>query len=94
MGWDLQLSRDPALPRALYLMNLVYQETLEQRGSLRHTFGFVTSRGLGRWSAENEKRVGGGVRIHPKNARMSGRHGVQYVAQCVAYVALTLVVRQ
>ena len=36
--------------------------------------------------------VGGGVRIHPTNARMSGRHGVQYVAQCVACAALTLVV--
>ena len=35
-----------------------------------------------------------GVRIHPENARMSGRHGVQYVAQCVACAALTLVVRQ
>ena len=35
-----------------------------------------------------EKRVGGGVRIHPENARMSGRHGVQYVAQCVACAAL------
>ena len=23
--------------------------------------------------------VGGGVRIHPENARMSGRHGVQHV---------------
>jgi len=22
--------------------------------------------------------------LHPENARMSGRHGVQYVAQCVA----------
>ena len=32
--------------------------------------------------------VGGGVRIHPENARMSGRHGVQYVAQCVACAAL------
>ena len=39
-------------------------------------------------------QVGGGVRFHPKNARMSGRHGVQYVAQCVACAALTLVVRQ
>ena len=29
--------------------------------------------------------VGGGVRIHPENARMSGRHGVQYVARCVAW---------
>ena len=38
--------------------------------------------------------VGGGVRIHPENARMSGRHGVQYVAQCVACAALTLVVWQ
>jgi len=38
--------------------------------------------------------VGGGVRIHPENARMSGRHGVQYVAQCVACAALTLVVCQ
>ena len=36
----------------------------------------------------------GGVRIHPENARMSGRHGVQYVAQCVACAALTLVVWQ
>jgi len=38
--------------------------------------------------------VGGGVRIHPENARMSGRHGVQYVAECVACAALTLVVWQ
>jgi len=38
--------------------------------------------------------VGGGVRIHRENARMSGRHGVQYVAQCVACAALTLVVWQ
>ena len=36
--------------------------------------------------------VGGEVRIHQENARMSGRHGVQYVAQCVACAALTLVV--
>ncbi len=43
---------------------------------------------------EKEKRVGGGVRIHPENARMSGRHGVQYVAQCVACAALSLVVWQ
>jgi len=34
------------------------------------------------------------VRIHPVNARMSGRHGVQYVAHCVACAALTLVVWQ
>ena len=38
--------------------------------------------------------LGGGVRIHPGNARLSGRHGVQYVAQCVACAALTLVVWQ
>ena len=38
--------------------------------------------------------VGGGVRIHPGNARKSGRHGVQCVAQCVACAALTLVVWQ
>ena len=38
--------------------------------------------------------LGGGVRIHPENARMSGRHGVQYVAQCVACAALTPVVWQ
>ena len=38
--------------------------------------------------------VGGGVRIHPENARMSGRHGVQYVAQCVTCAALTPVVWQ
>jgi hypothetical protein len=43
---------------------------------------------------KNEERVGGGVRIHPENARMSGRHGVQYVAQCVACAALTPVVWQ
>ena len=30
--------------------------------------------------------------MHPKNARMSGQHGVQHVAQCVACAALTLVV--
>ena len=34
--------------------------------------------------------LGGGARIHPENARMSGRHG----APCAAYAALTLVVRQ
>ena len=38
--------------------------------------------------------VGGGVRIHPENARKSGRHGVQCVAQCVACAALTLDVWQ
>ena len=38
--------------------------------------------------------VGGGVRIHPENARMSGRHGLQYVAQCVACAALTPLVWQ
>ena len=38
--------------------------------------------------------VGGGVQFHPENAHMCGRHGVQYVAQCVACAALTLVVRQ
>ena len=38
--------------------------------------------------------VGGGVRIHPENSRRSGRHGVQYVAQCVACAALTLDVWQ
>ena len=41
-----------------------------------------------------DARLGGGVRIHPENARMSGRHGVQYVAQCVACAALTPVVWQ
>ena len=35
-----------------------------------------------------------GVRIHPENTRTSGRHGVQYVAQCVACAALTLDVWQ
>ena len=38
--------------------------------------------------------VGGGVRIHPENARMSGRHGEQYVAQCVECAALAPVVWQ
>ena len=38
--------------------------------------------------------VGGGVRIHPGNAHMSGRHGVQHVAQYIACAALTLVVWQ
>ena len=38
--------------------------------------------------------TGGGVRIHPENARMIGRHGVHFVAQCVACAALTLVVWQ
>ena len=33
-------------------------------------------------------------RIHLENARASGRHGVQSVAQYVACAALTLVVRQ
>ena len=41
-----------------------------------------------------EQIVGGGVRIPLKNTRMSGRHRVQYVAQCVAGAALTLVVLQ
>ena len=37
--------------------------------------------------------VGVGVRMHPENARMSSRRGVQQcVAQCVADAALTLVV--
>ena len=38
----------------------------------------------------DDERVEGGVRIHLENARMSGRHGVLYVAQCVACAALTL----
>ena len=38
--------------------------------------------------------VGCGVRIHPEHARMSGRHGVQYVAQSAACAALTPVVWQ
>ena len=39
--------------------------------------------------------VAGGVgRIHPENCRMRGRHGLQYVAQCVACAALTPVVWQ
>ena len=38
--------------------------------------------------------AGGGVRIHPENAHMRVRYGVQYVAQFVACAALTLVVRQ
>ena len=51
--------------------------------------------GLQPSSAQFVRRpVGGGVRSHPENARMSGRHGVQYVAQCVACAALTLVVWQ
>ena len=33
---------------------------------------------VGRKGQENDKRVGGGFRIHPENARVSGRHGVQY----------------
>ena len=41
-----------------------------------------------------EHLVGGGVRIHPENAHMSGRHGVQYGVQCIASTALTLVVWQ
>ena len=36
--------------------------------------------------------VGGGVRIHPENTRMSVRHGVQCVAQCIACEALALAV--
>ena len=38
----------------------------------------------------DNERVEAGVRIHSKNTRMSGRHGVLYVAQCVACAALTL----
>ena len=38
--------------------------------------------------------VGGGVRIHPENAHVSGRHGAQHAAQCVACAALTPSVRQ
>ena len=34
--------------------------------------------------------VGGRVRIHPERGHMNGRHGVHYVAQCVACAALTL----
>ena len=36
----------------------------------------------------------GEVPIHPKNAHMSSRHGIQYVARCVACAALTPVVWQ
>ena len=38
--------------------------------------------------------LGGGVRIHPENARMRGRHGVQYEEQGVVCATLTLVVGQ
>jgi hypothetical protein len=40
------------------------------------------------------RRLGSGVRIHPEIVRMSGRHGVQYVAQCVACATLMLLVWQ
>jgi len=49
---------------------------------------------LYRAEGRNSTFVGGGVRIHPENARKSGRHGVQYVAKCVACAALTLDVWQ
>jgi hypothetical protein len=39
-----------------------------------------------------EKRLRGGVRINLEDARMSGRHQVQYVVHCVACAALMLVV--
>ena len=42
----------------------------------------------------DDERVEGGVRIHLEKPRMSGRHGAQYVAQCVACAALTLAIRQ
>ena len=38
--------------------------------------------------------LGGEFRIHPENARRSGRNGAQYVAQCVARATLTQVVWQ
>ena len=57
--------------------------TLSDRLCLRQTRPFLP-----------QSDLGGGVRIHPENARMSGRHGVQYVAQCVACAALTPVVWQ
>ena len=47
-----------------------------------------------RWGERDKKMRKGGVRIHPENSRMSGRHGVQYVAQCVVCAALTPVVWQ
>ena len=50
--------------------------------------GYTTVPGI---SLLLRKWVGGGVRIHPENAHTSGRHRAQYVAQCVACVALTLV---
>ena len=45
---------------------------------------------------------GGGIRINPENARMSGRHGPQSLAQCVGQhilldvlgAVLALVIRQ
>ena len=46
------------------------------------------------WCRVPDLNAGGGDRVHPENAHMSGRHGVQYVAQCVACAALTLVIWQ
>ena len=34
--------------------------------------------GRGLFLTKRREPVGGGVRINPENARMSGRHGVQY----------------
>ena len=60
------------------------------------TEGFYTRRSpRSQWEALTQdvlEDVGGGVRIQPESDRISGRHRVQYVAQCVACAARTLVV--
>jgi len=80
----------------------------EQRGVLNHSqvsaawvcLARIGTRGRGGGevreviAALQDRTRGVQVRIHPENARMSGRHGVQYVAQCAACAALTLVVWQ
>ena len=79
---------------------LRWQEQVEQVRGLEAAVqklregGLETSTCLRTPSCWQDHQVGGGVRIHLENARMSGRHGVQYVAQCVACAALTPVVWQ
>ena len=80
----------------LFLMSEVLRYAQKYKPGRERKTTFKTRRGCGLSSTGFllSEFVGGGVRIHPENARMSGRHGVQYVAQFVACAALTPVVWQ
>ena len=70
-----------------FLIHSTLGSRVEKRSrSMKRSLG-MAARAVCRW-------LGSGVRIHPKFARMSGRHGVQYMAHCVACATLMLLVWQ